>query len=227
MAKLKEYRSLDEKADFFEQENINSKEELDDLFEANSPSRLSDKFIFRGVNEAKFKLYNSAQRSWLNLELGSTDAEYRDFIQTIINNGKNWQNRLLEKFFNAFGQPAYDISVLSFLQHYKAPTPLLDWTYSFDNASFFAVENYTSPNSDIDIENYFSIYQIDVESFKIKNLLKLLEKQLLWLDEIIKNKNPDLKNEQREDFHLLKYSSIQQHTIVYIPCRLPIFYCRV
>lgn len=93
--------------------------------------------IFRGLTEAKYKLMSSAQRFWNVEELDRLGKSYQEFIQTEIDKAKGFQNRLLEKFFDAFGHPAYDLSILSFLQHYKAPTPLIDFTYNFDSALFF------------------------------------------------------------------------------------------
>ena len=116
-------------------------------------------FIFRGVNNAKFKLYNSGQRAWMGQELDIHGKNYQSFIQDEINYAKNFQNGLLIKFFQAFGHTAYDFSILSFLQHYNAPTPLLDFSYNFDCSLFFCIDEMSHyPSRDIEnylLSNYF------------------------------------------------------------------------
>jgi len=171
MSKLVTYESIDNKSQVFNQININSKQELDNYIGIYKKEQSKFGLIFSGCPDAKYKLYNSAQRKWLNMELANLGSSYENFIFKEIDNAKAWQNNLLKNFFEAFGQPAYDISVLSFLQHYGAPTPLLDWTYNFENALFFATDGLSYADSDNSIENYCSVYIIDTpDSHKYRNL---------------------------------------------------------
>ena len=50
---------------------------------------------------------------------------------------------------------------ISLLQHYGAPTPLLDFTHGLNIALYFALDGMKNASSNNDIDNYFSLYIID------------------------------------------------------------------
>lgn len=154
------YSSLTEKASNFNTHQIESKSDFDKMI-ACFDSNINQ--IYRGVSDAKFKLYNSAQRIWKTQELYKLNSSYDFFIKTEIKNAKAFQNKLLDKFYAAFGLKTYDLSILSFLQHYGAPTPLLDFTHNYKCSLFFAIDGMKQlPSTDID--NYISIYSINISS---------------------------------------------------------------
>lgn len=118
-----------------------------------------DLVVFRGMSEAKYKLYTSAQREWLTQDLNKVLGKdgFVDFIESLLVNLR--ENRVLDDYFEAENFAKSDLLYLSFLQHYGAPTPLLDFTCNKDVALFFATENYTRKYLVRgDIEDYFSIY---------------------------------------------------------------------
>jgi len=202
MGKLEYYNNLKEKEDKFRNfERIDTKEQFDSFYTSIS-DQLNDQMgnlFFRGVTEAKYKLYNSAQRVWITKELNNWQIEYLDIIQEIVTNAKAWCNGLLNKFYKAFGRKAYDIPVLSFLQHYGAPTPLLDWTYSLDISLFFGINDLKYTESNIDIDNYFSIYII------VKNKKTGKNNELIDIRDIYKpdsDSNINFNNEINEDIKL-------------------------
>lgn len=162
--KIDFYTSLSEKNLLFHSHLVDSKIEFDKMISV-FESRSKEPHIYRGVSESKFKLYNSAQRIWKIQELYKLNPSYDYFIKEEIKNAKAFQNNLLDKFYSAFGLKTYDLSVLSFLQHYGAPTPLLDFTHNYKCSLFFAIDGMKqSPSTDID--NYISIYSINISSSK-------------------------------------------------------------
>lgn len=217
MAKMEIYSSFDEKMQVFDQVNITNKDQLDQTISEYKKEQSKYGLVFRGCTEAKYKLYNSAQRKWLNIEIQNLGSTYYDFITLEIQNARNWQNRLLEKFFSAFGQPAFDLSILSFLQHYGAPTPLLDWTYSFENSLFFATDGLKYADSNNSIDNFCSIYIIDTRWHELMDLLKFLQNTLSQIDDIIsKYPKVDAENELNK-LQQLNYFNLHQLKLAQIP----------
>lgn len=160
MAIVETYSSLEEKGEAFEQTIINNKKELDEKIELYKNNE-NKYLIFRGCNESHYMLYNKSQREWIKQDLSSHGIDYNEFVKKLIKNAKNGQGKLLENFYSAFGKPANDLIILGFLQHYGAPTTLLDWTYNFYNSLFFAIEDLTFKESKLEIDNYFSVYIIN------------------------------------------------------------------
>lgn len=225
------YKSLEEKAKHFTSITIDTKDGFDELVKFwTTPdgglfNRCSQKkYIFRGLAEAKYKLYNSAQRFWNGQELNKLGRTYQEFIQKEIDSAKSFQANLLYKFYDAFGHPPYDISILSFLQHYGAPTPLLDFTYCFDCAAFFATEGLThNPSNDID--NYCSIYSIELEPLQreFPSILNHISSSLDQIDNILgqnKDKNIDTTS-ALQDFEELQYKAFHDLRLFYIPGYMP------
>ena len=83
--KLEDYRDFDEKKKFFHHETIESVEKFDSwlfTFESSEPA-LGLKFIYRGLNEAKYKNYTSSQRDWLTNEWSKVlNISYVDYVET-------------------------------------------------------------------------------------------------------------------------------------------------
>lgn len=154
MTKLRTWNSLEEKKHHFQHVTINTKDQLDEWFSRS----FSEKVYFRGVNEAKFYLYSSGQRQWMINELVHTQNNYENFINQIIKETKTCHNNFISQIV---GQHHYqnDFAILSFIQHFGGPTPLLDFTRQKEIALFFATDNMQRSPSE-DINNYISIYAV-------------------------------------------------------------------
>lgn len=190
---LPQYKSFQEKNSFFKPSLHYKDNKISDtkMFDAwykdfsrpyNHPTAKFD-FFFRGMKEAKYKLFNSAQREWLqhNIDAWGNTPDYLAFIRKLIREAK--QQKIFEKVL-AYHQINYDneadFPILSILQHYGAPTPLMDWSYNLDVALYFATEGVNTAAASEDINGYFSIYVIKKtsQSGGLKNIFEYSKRDL-------------------------------------------------
>ncbi len=182
---LSQYETLLQKSIFFTQTNIETKEEFDEVFEKYIDSK---NILFRGLNEAKYRLYSSLQREWITSKLHEKHSSYEAFLSTLVKNAKLQEGEILSKYLNKIGiDSENDLAVLSFLQHYGCPTPLLDWTYNFPNALFFAIQNLKKPEGKWEIEKYFCVYYLEEEFFEKASLQQFFDIGLKKQKEKLKN----------------------------------------
>ena len=159
------YTSFEEKNKFFQlykvnsaEYRINTRKEYDDFYNS---LKNEHSVLFRGVNEAKYKLYTSIQRAFIEGRINPNET-IGSFVAKEIDNIKN--SSVLSKYYLSIGIPITDFLYLSFLQHYAAPTSFLDFTHNINIALYFATENvrYGDGNTSYCIDDYISIYWIDL-----------------------------------------------------------------
>lgn len=173
---LAEYGSTLQKSRYFDQVNIDAKEQFDNLFDE---LKLKEGLLFRGVREAKWRLYSSLQRQWVTHKLYESDVTYQEFLETLVEFARKEQKQALSKFLRLNRiDPENDIAVLSFLQHYGCPTPLLDWTYSFLISLYFAIDGIENKQSPKEIDSYFSVYHIEEKYFQSSSIKEIIEEGL-------------------------------------------------
>lgn len=156
--KLPEYRSIEEKRPKFCYVKIDTKDVLDNHLHyllADNPH-----CIFRGVREARYKLFTSVQREWITNGLGR-HTTINQLVDSLI--GDMRQNRVLNDYFASMNIVQTDFLYLSLLQHYSAPTPLLDFTHNHRVALYFATAGLTTVYTENDLDDYFSLYYIDLD----------------------------------------------------------------
>lgn len=153
--KLEEYPNLTEKESVFETTNITTHKDFDNFYDEFKEKTL----LFRGICEAKYKIYTSAQREWLTNEYANQGITYAQFIQSIITNIR--KNKILSQYYKSLNINENDLLYISLLQHSGAPTPLLDFTHNLEVALYFALDGLKVASSDKDIDNYFSLYILD------------------------------------------------------------------
>ena len=166
---LPTYNNLEEKSKLFRIEYINTEKEFDVFFDTHTISN----GIYRGINSSQYKIYTSLQRSIITNDLQSVN--YNDYIEKVI------QHKKLKKYFENFKIPLSKLSILSYIQHYGGPSPLLDFTYNIKNALYFAVENlpvkHEEKNNINDFFSVFFINQGDIELLEISRVFESLKEQ--------------------------------------------------
>ena len=182
MALLPTYKNFYEKEPLFKPGffKIDTKEKFDEWYGVIKKTTSFKKTmgIYRGMKEAKYKLYTSTQRLWIQNDMKEWGSKtYLEFISDMVQSAK--KKNLLKKVFDIYdySDSEREFPILSILQHYGAPTPLMDWSYDMNVALFFATEDIITGNGTGDIDNYFSIYFIPKPAYKNQfvNLLEILK----------------------------------------------------
>lgn len=156
---LGRYSTPKEKSEhFLDYSVVNTKEEFDNLCaKLNKYERTTTvKYLFRGLNNASYKNYSSAQRLWIERDLHSVGITYRKYLSNLLIEAKK-KDSILYSYFERLGIVRNDWLILSYLQHYGAPTPLIDFTKRYSVALYFALDDATI-YGDENLNNYVSIY---------------------------------------------------------------------
>ena len=190
--RLPEYESFVEKDSFYQMKRVKTVKEFQKIYD--SLKQDSSQLIFRGVREAKFKNYTSAQREWLTKDL-SNQIKYFDFIERVLRNIKN--NECLKEYYKALGVIPNDLLYLSFLQHYGSPTPMLDFSHDLDSALFFAFDKVEENKTLNPLEDYVSVYYIDFKECRneLVDMIALYDDAIDRVVDMIndfKTKNPNV-----------------------------------
>lgn len=156
--RLKEYGSFkDKESSYLASLTIDNEQDLDKAIN----SLKTGNFIFRGINQAKYKMFSSSQRLYLTndkvVELLGTMG-YDDFVLGLIDKIKNCKE--VTDYLTKHNIPINDMELLAILQHYTTASPLLDFSLEIEQALFFATDLASEPKS-YDIGDYISVYYID------------------------------------------------------------------
>lgn len=173
---ISEYESLLQKSYLFDQITIDTEEDFDKIYDKR---KVENHMLFRGQREARWRLYSTLQRFWIWHKLNENEKGYLEFLQKIIKVGKEKYQTVIEEILEENHiDTINDVAILGFLQHHETPTPLLDWTYSFQIALFFGVSG-IEPNPGMkEIDNYFSVYFIQEENFGQGSMRTILDEGL-------------------------------------------------
>ena len=199
---ISEYDSFLQKSNSFDQTQIDTEEEFDKIYDL---LKEINHMLFRGQRESRWRLYSTLQRFWIWHKLNETEDNYLDFLQKMVNAGKlKYQGKIEEILDENHIDAINEIAILGFLQHHETPTPLLDWTYSFQNSLFFGIDN-IEPNKGMkEIDNYFSVYYIQEKDFGQGGMRKILDESLNRLGTELKLAYMGKIAEDDEDFKKMK-----------------------
>lgn len=156
MKNLSEYNNLRAKKQFYNCTTIDDTQEFDRIFKEIMDNKSG--YMFRSVNEARFKLYSSSQRQWIWNSLLNNYPSYKDYINRRVDQVKSHQH--IMSFFYNNHIPLNDFVVLALLQHYGQPSPLVDFTYNPLLSLFFAFDNVKPGTTEDEIGNYVSLYRM-------------------------------------------------------------------
>lgn len=178
MPRLPEYGELKEKKAFFQVEkDVCRPDQLDALWTEMEQLELEGRYVFRGVPQARYKMFSSAQRYWLEKDLSARGIGYKDFIKGLIEKTQSWNHGTIERFFFKFGITSdQTLAYLSYMQHFGVPTTLLDFSRKPFTGLFFMADGISHWGSDKEIDNFASLYMIDTnnEYFKlVMNMFKV------------------------------------------------------
>ncbi|SEP05657.1 FRG domain-containing protein [Flavobacterium sp. fv08] len=156
---MPEYKSLLQKSLFFDQRQINTEAEFDEMYEK---FRAAVGILFRGQREASWRLYNKLQRFWISDGLEDKGWSMEGLLKKLAAEGtREFEPAILELLNEHNIDVVNDLSVLGYLQHHGCPTPLMDWTYSFASALYFGLDFLEENKGAREIDDYFSVYHIE------------------------------------------------------------------
>ncbi len=191
---IDKYKDIKEKSLSYNLKLIETKEQLDEVLKTYSTSK---SYFYRGVSQATYKLYTSGQRFWKIYDYKSLNDNYLEFVKKYSTTVLGQNNGLLKKYFNKFSLHNLEIAVLSYIQHYGGPTPLLDFTTNLYKALFFSIDNAEIAPTDNAINNYVSLYIVDQNNTHLidyqKQLSEIENSVYRDVDNLYKSKKVDKK----------------------------------
>lgn len=214
---LSEYTSLNEKKKYFQTGSVcvDTKAELYGIVPL-LVDFANKKFVFRGVNEAKYKLYNSGQRKFIQQDLAGKFRSYKEFILFEIESFKRSNHNWINEYVRTGINENNNLALLSLMQHKGYPSPCIDFTSHPLTALYFAFRNLNSPNYESNlIDNYVSIYFMSPKDFIIPfiNVGQYYREGLL-LRNIYKQENHDLSLNNYKAFEaMFHYGTPMLHDI--------------
>jgi hypothetical protein len=193
---ISEYETTLQKSNSFDQVNIDTIEQFDKTYQE---YKSKTDFLFIGQREAKWRLYSKLQRHWILDNLSDKFETYQSLLEQLVDLGRNQYNdRYIELLGEKHDDADNDIAVLSFLQHHGCPTPMLDWTYKFQNALFFAIDGLEDKVRKKEIDDYFSVYFIEEKDFEKGGMRNLIYESIDRTQEFALNKMIEMTTEDEE-----------------------------
>ena len=210
---LENYKSIKEKDKFFNNQACKEPDVFwDTLIDLDNENREADKklFVFRGLSNAKYKLYNSAQRFVIEQDLfnfkkdlNNTNVSAMNLIVELTDKLKQgcevWKGGVIQKYLDKpinlsdkTDESEY-FTYLSYLRHHNVPTPVIDVSNNPFVALYFAISNLHECNTNEEIDKYFSFY---VFNLHLLNKFEQEHKQLRTFESNLYDKYQTVRNVQ-------------------------------
>lgn len=155
------YLDLSTKQQFFTCRTIDTINDFEQIY--NQLTNSSRRLAFRGVKEASFDIYTSAQVNAILKHKDLSDFVLKTSILAAIKEVRG--SRRIMKLLNKRSKDLTDFQILALLQHYTFGTTLIDFTFQLPPSLFFALDslNYSGNETHTDISEYFSVYYFDLD----------------------------------------------------------------
>lgn len=161
---LQEYRTYEEKQEFFLHSIANNVECFKELIEPFL--KLPGEFLFRGVKDRTFKMFSSIQR----MSISQSSIQQLDLTYAVFNVLQKFKDNtfLMEELKRQMMSEAKitDYSILAFIQHFGGPSPLIDFTSNLSTALFFAFDGKEE-------HKYASLYIVPKNPFEFGEVAKI------------------------------------------------------
>lgn len=143
---------------------IETEQELD--FALHYLEQHNNEYYFRGINDARFQMFASSQRYWMEQLPRITRfnlAEYHRTIELLIR--LSWSVQEVKDYMSQQHVGYNEFFILALMQHFGVPSPMIDFSTSVWKGLFFAVDsrNPLIDNGTQDLSDYVSLYYISRE----------------------------------------------------------------
>lgn len=120
----------------------------------------SSDFVYRGISNASFKMYSSAQRQWIDNDgvkvKGYPHDSYEDFLSKIVNRAKKLS--CVKRYLKQHNIHYNEMWLLALMQHYGAPSIMLDFSHDIFSSLFFMCDGAGKPSDHGELGDYVSLY---------------------------------------------------------------------
>ena len=177
---------------------IETEEELD--FALHYLEQHNNEYYFRGINDARFQMFASSQRNWMEKQPRMTRfnlADYHRTIELLIR--LSWSVQEVKDYMSQQSVAYNEFFILALMQHFGVPSPMIDFSTSVWKGLFFAVDSKTAllDNGTEDLSDYVSLYyiprNIDWMDCTIQRLMQNAASDIEYRVKEFQNLNPTLK----------------------------------
>lgn len=171
--KYKEFQ--DKEAIYFDNRKIETFSTLQGAFKELKNSGCT--YIYRGISDASYKMYSSAQRYWICNQgedlYGYPFDNYPSYLYSLLHKSKPL--KAVQEYLKKEHVHYNEMWLLSLMQHYGAPSVMLDFSHDLYSALFFMCDGARSAVGDTGLGDYVSLYfmnaKLDWVTSNVQNIM--------------------------------------------------------